>query len=97
MTLPTSIEIGPLTYVIEEVPDLYHKGIAIFGFFNPSGLSIRVERDIPEQRKRITLWHEILHAILNHAEKGGVDDDIVSILAFGIVDVLRRNPGLMEE
>lgn len=98
MTLPKTIIIGPLTYTIEEVPDFYHKGVAIFGFFSPSEQIIRIERDMPIQRKRITLWEEIIHAVLSHAEKAAVvPEDVVSILSFGIMGVLQTNPILHKE
>ena len=93
-TLPKSIVIGPLTYKIEEISDLYHKGTAIFGFFNPTNVVIQIEKDIPGQRRLITLWHEILHAILNHADRGDVDDNVISTLGFGVVQVLQANPFL---
>ena len=94
MSIPKTIVISPLTYVVEQVTDLYHKGTPVFGVFDPSKLIIQIEQNMPEQRKPITLWHEVLHAILNHVERKDVDEDIMTILAFGIVGVLQTNPTL---
>lgn len=95
-TLPKSIVIGPLTYKIEEVNELYDKGILVWGVFVPSDLLIQIEENMPEQRKPITLWHEIIHAILNHSKRTGVEEDVIDVLALEIVGVLQANAFLRE-
>lgn len=94
--LPETIVVGPLIYIVEEVSDLYHKGQPIFGYYNPAGGRIQIEADISETRKLITLWHEMLHAILNHAQRGDTSEEVVGTLAVGIVDLLKDNPALRE-
>ena len=97
MTLPTSIEIGPLIYVVDEVSDLHHKGLPIFGYYNPGGQRIQIERDMSGEYKLITLWEEMLHAILNHSGRSNdIPHEVVGVLAFGIVDLLKDNPALRE-
>jgi hypothetical protein len=42
-----------------------------------------------------TLWHETLHGIL-HQSGQECDEDAIDVLAYGIVQVLRDNPALVE-
>ena len=98
MPLPQNLTVGPLVYTVEEIADLRHEGVPIFGEINPTRkvCYITIERDMPMQRKQVTLWHELIHAILNHAQRSDVSDEVVGVLAFGIVDLLKDNPWLRE-
>jgi hypothetical protein len=63
MTLPTSIKIGTHNWSVTEVkrknqPDGEH-----YGFTNDKDASITIDSEMPESIKRVTLVHEILHAI----------------------------------
>lgn len=99
MRLPDSIMIGPIEYGLEEIAGLRSTSdhTEILGEMDPTACFIRVEQEIPAQRQQVTLWHEILHAILAQAQRRQVSDAVVGVLAFGIVEVLRRNPELRWE
>jgi len=96
MSLPQSILIGPIEYCLKEVSGLRstQDHTEILGEMDPTECFIRVEADIPSQRKQVTLWHEIIHAILAQAQRRDVSDEVVGVVSFGIVEVLRRNPAL---
>jgi hypothetical protein len=43
-----------------------------------------------------TLWHEVLHGVLLHAGIKDHDETQIDVIAYGIVQVLRDNPALVE-
>ena len=96
--LPESVVIGPITYFIEEIPDLRDEDGPIFGELDLAGKEdcIRIERDTTIHRKVVVLWHEIIHAILEQAQRFDVPHEIVGVLAYGIVDALHNNAALRE-
>jgi hypothetical protein len=58
---------------------------------------IYIEDAQASQVKVATLWHEIVHGLLFGAgqyEANG-DEGLVNALAYGLVDLLRRNPDLV--
>ncbi len=63
MTIPTHVKIGTHNWSVTEVkrknqPDGEH-----YGFTNDKDASITIDSEMPESIKRVTLVHEILHAI----------------------------------
>jgi hypothetical protein len=63
MPLPASVKIGSHHWSVTEVkrknqPDGEH-----YGFTNDKDASITIDSEMPESIKRVTLVHEILHAI----------------------------------
>jgi hypothetical protein len=88
------IRIGAITYQIEE-----HKLRGACGECNYEQARIRISPKLAGQLKRVTLWHEIIHAVLFNA---GVyapehDEQQIDALAHGIVQVLDDNPILRGE
>ncbi len=55
---------------------------------------ILLDADAPEQKKRVVLLHEIIHAIDNmtHEPEHHLQEDQVRCLTAGIYQVLRENP-----
>jgi len=55
---------------------------------------IRIRRSLNPQLKRVTLWHEIIHALLFNAGvyESEHNEQQIDALAHGIVQVLRDNP-----
>ena len=92
--------VGPITYTIEEVlglfalPDENEYEQPLLGECQQGKALIRLEEDQRDTVKYITLWHEIIHAILCGAGLADHDEQIVNAIAHGIVDVLERNPDL---
>lgn len=96
MNIPSSIRVGPIAYAIVMVKKLMGPYGRRCGECSPAKSRIRIDSKIDVQIQTVTLWHEILHAILFGA---GVSADEhneqqIDALAYGIVAALRDNPGL---
>lgn len=94
--IPEEIVIGPNRYAVEFVERLEsddHRRLT--GQIDYSALKIRIDPAPELNRQVITLFHEIVHGI---DEVYGLDlaEEDVDRMANGIVDVLQRNPGLLE-
>ena len=92
---PRHINIRGLTYTIKQVDEISPKSVEdgkdddiILGAFDYWKSTIELRRDVPEERKRICLIHELLHAL---AEGMKLPEDQVGELAWGLYDVLKRN------
>ena len=105
MTLPTHVKIGTHNWTITEVkrknqPDGEH-----YGFTNDKDASITIDSEMPTSIKRVTLVHEILHAIRftfggsYSPSKGTTYDDwehyFIGLYEEPLTMVLRDNPELM--
>ena len=94
MKIPESIRIGGVEYAIRLTPDLVVGNQLCYGYicFDNSTISILENRDMGVQRQGITLWHEILHGIREHA---GMqienEEEIVEMFSKGIYQVLQDN------
>ena len=85
------LRLGALTYTVDE-----GKLKQQCGHCDYEHARIRIHRTLDPQLKRVTLWHEIIHALLFNA---GVyepehNEQQIDALAHGIVQVLRDNPQL---
>lgn len=91
------ILIGPFEYEVEEVERLLSDdNLRLYGqiVYMPgdgSGGLIQLEKNMPDDRRFATLWHEVLHGICEVSAVELDERDIV-ILATQIADVIRRNP-----
>jgi Zn-dependent peptidase ImmA (M78 family) len=93
---PASVMVGPYRYkvVVDDAripPDLY-------GLCDKGKHTISLHPDQSAVRLRSTLVHELLHAL---CDLTGVDDDkaeerIVTVLAPALLEVLRKNPRLVD-
>lgn len=89
-----NIRIGAIDYTVEETNNLYSDHGVRMGEHDSVLTCIRINQNISPQAKRVTLMHEIVHAILANAGKCDHDEEMVDLLAHGIVGVLRDNPHL---
>lgn len=92
---PTHINIRGLTYCVKQVDEIPPKSCEngkdddiILGAWDYWKSTIEIRKDVPEERKRICLIHEMLHAL---AEGMKLSEDQVDELAWGLYDALRRN------
>lgn len=93
--LPARIKIGGIEYEIEEQPGLLddNNSFKVDGKISFSHNEIFIELDLSQQAKFVTLWHEILHGILRHANyKNDDEEKLVDILSYGICGVIQDNP-----
>jgi Zn-dependent peptidase ImmA (M78 family) len=93
------VKIGPIKYQIVEEPGLCNRDhdIILDGVISYSESKISIEANLLPQAKRHTLWHEVTHAILMQAGIVEHDERLVTALAYGIMDVLQKNPELRED
>lgn len=70
----------------------------IYGQVNYGECEIRVEAQNDPQQRRQTLWHEVVHVLLTQAGlvKDAKREGLVDPLAYGLMQVVRDNPGLCE-
>ena len=94
MKIPESVRIGGVEYeVIAGVPSLNDGQNMLYGQIDYHNSTIKLS-DVAQghQMNCITLWHEILHGIRNHA---GLEieneEEIIDMFARGIYQVLQDN------
>lgn len=89
-----TVRIGPFDYAVDIVEDLKNDdGDGLYGEIVYSTRRIRVMVDQVADQRLATLWHEILHALLEHGAREVKDAEaVVRVLSNGIAQVLRDNP-----
>ena len=96
MKIPESVRIGGVEYAIEEVEIARLGPNLCYGTIDYTGSTIQLSTmdDASHQHKCITLWHEILHGLLEHAcvhlEN---EEEVVDVLGKGVYQVLQDNGG----
>lgn len=94
MKIPESVRIGGVEYAVE-FSEIVRIGPELcYGAISYPDTTIQIsETDAGEhQHQCITLWHEILHGIFNHASmKPENEEEIVEVLSKGIYQVLQDN------
>lgn len=94
MNIPKSVRIGGVEYAIEEVEIARLGPNLCYGTIDYTGSTIELSTmdDASHQHKCITLWHEILHGLFEHACVHPEDEEeIVDVLGKGIYQVLQDN------
>jgi hypothetical protein len=97
---PSKIQIGPVEFKIELFDGLLEND-ATNGFYDGlehlSEATIRIRTDLNEDIEKVTLLHEILHAIfqLNSIKDTGANHDLIHIISCNFYDILTRNPELV--
>jgi hypothetical protein len=96
MKIPESVRIGGVEYqILDDQVSLNDGQNLLYGQINYHDSTIKLS-DIAQghQMKCITLWHEILHGIRNHAGIEIEDEEnVVDMFARGIYQVLQDNGG----
>ncbi len=94
MKIPKSVRIGGVEYTVE-FSEIVRIGPELcYGSISYPDTTIQIsETDAGEhQHQCVTLWHEILHGIFNHAcMKVENEEEIVEVLSKGIYQVLQDN------
>lgn len=90
--LPPKVNISGIAYDIIEVEGLCNDDGKLNGRISYSTTEISIEKKQSYQSKIITLWHEIIHALLSHADVEH-DEKIAVVLGTGIVGVIQDNRG----
>lgn len=98
MKIPENIRIGGVDYEIQKQDTVIMGNQLCNGRIDFEGSVITLRDDIGTQFQGITLWHEILHGIINHSEAElGINEEreenIIRVLSRGIYQVLQDNGG----
>lgn len=99
--LPDKVQIGPIPYSVKEVDDLHDvnsegKKLWLHGQIKWASATIEVERGQTDDVKVTTLMHEAVHGILNNAGQDDHPEAMVIALGYGLVQLLRDNPALVQ-
>lgn len=94
MKIPEKIRIGGVEYAVTDVENLNDGMRMLYGDVTWEDSTIRLKSDQGHQYKCITLWHEIVHALIHHGQVN-LDDDVeekvAEVLGFGLYQVLQDN------
>lgn len=94
MKIPDKIRINGIEYKVEQVPNLHSTTAVLYGQIDheQSVLELNSENQA-HQWMCVTLWHEILHAIVAYSnlDLGDKEENIVDVFAHGIYQVLQDN------
>ena len=89
-----NIKVGSLIYEIVEAEELYLNNNECMGIISYEDLIIKIKKNLKDQRKTQTLWHELVHAIIDEyiIDFKEMDEErIVDLISKGIVCILLEN------
>ena len=92
----SQVKIGPIQFIIQYVEDLHDATGSLDGWIRHNTSIISIDKALDEQRTRLVLWHEIIHAILTHGGYSDHDERMVDVIAGGVMNVLNENKWLGE-
>lgn len=91
--LPESVKIGLITYKIKRDTDLPLEGR--MGSVHLLKSEISIAPDLSPDIELMTLWHEMIHAILfQGGHKGEHDEQMIDLIAHGVLLALNDNVSL---
>lgn len=98
MKIPNSVRIGGVEYSVGYVDNLRHGNQLAYGHINWDNSEILLSGTdgTSHQKRCITLWHEIIHGIVHHANldiDNAGEEAIVDTIAKGVYQVLQDNGG----
>lgn len=93
---PVKLNLRGIAFDVKQVKTIDPKTVencdpeteVVLGAYDWKTSTIEVVRDIPNERKQVTLLHEILHAL---TEDMDIDDPDIDRLAWRLYDVITRN------
>ena len=94
MNIPESIRIGGVEYAVTYEPFLSMDGRELCGMidYQQNVISLSENVGMSHERQCLTLWHEIMHGVLNHFDLDLEDEErVVEIVARGVYQVLQDN------
>lgn len=94
MKIPEKVRIGGVEYNIEYAENVRIGNDLCYGAidYDDSTITLSTTDGVGHQRRCVTLWHEILHGIRNHAGLAIEDEEtVVEMFAKGIYQVLQDN------
>lgn len=102
MEIPEKVKIGLYEYRVEETDEVLlvdHKECK--GRIEYDNLTIKIKKELQDQLKLQTLWHEIIHGIIkefgiNLDSEHWTEESKVDWIATGVLSVLKDNPELIK-
>ncbi len=96
-----NVKIGAVTYNIKELDDLHDvdgegRKVYFHGRIDYSEALVKIAEDQAHDVKVVTLWHELLHAILKNAGYDDHSETHIDALAYGLIQVMRDNRPLVD-
>lgn len=94
MKIPSSIRIGGVEYTVKREMNLNDGANMLYGRVDWEPSEIMLKFGMGEQHACITLWHEIIHALLYHSSvelDEETEERIAEALGFGMYQVLEDN------
>lgn len=94
MKIPNSVRIGGVEYAVMHEGNLNDGANLLYGRVDWEPSEILLKFGMGEQHASITLWHEIIHALLYHScieLEDETEERIAEALGFGIYQVLEDN------
>jgi hypothetical protein len=99
MKIPERIRIGGVEYTVVEKSGLNNGENVCYGHIDYQKSIIELNPDIQEhQKKCMTLWHEIVHGIIEHTNMdvtNSSEESVVDTIAKGVYQVLQDNGGVL--
>lgn len=94
--LPSNIRIGGTDYEVLEVQNLKHGDSGLNGHIIYNDCQIKLEQDMTRHVQWVTVWHEVIHGLLEHAGMSEHEEKMIIALGYGISQVLRDNEWLRQ-
>lgn len=88
------VKIGPIEYTVKENARFPQDNLA--GQIRYLEQVIEIQPGMGKAVTKVTLWHEMIHGILFAGGYREQDEQMVDVLAYGIVKLLQDNPELIE-
>lgn len=89
------VKVGALRFGCSEIDDLRDGDQKLNGWIKCNDLQVLVDRDLADDVKVVTVWHEILHGLIEQAGFDDHDERLITALSFGLHQVLKDNPDLV--
>jgi hypothetical protein len=83
-----TLRIGAVTYKVVEAP------ITECGLIDYESQTIVIRKGLAKDVRAVTVWHEVIHAILYNMGHVNHDEILVDGIAHGVLQCLRDNPQL---
>ena len=92
------LKVGAITFALTYVPGLKDDGKALWGHVVHQNARVAIESRNDPQLIYHTTWHEVLHIIFEQAGRAELakDEEVIDLLAYGIMQVLQDNPWIAE-
>lgn len=96
--MPKKIKVGGHTYTVREWDRRGARERNRWSETSHRDLTIDIDEDCPEPRRKEVLLHEVLHCVCNEwaIDTRDGEEKVVTAMALGLVAVMRDNPALLK-